>query len=202
RGLQSTQTMSEFSSKKIEFVARAKENRKYEELSSLINSNTDCDLGSLTLLKDSKVYLYTGKPIQNKKGNLHYREEIVQTPLRLIMTESKNNREYKMAFITNNFDLTAKEITDIYKKRWDIEVFFRFIKQELNVSHLVSLNENGIKVMLYMTLIAAMLILVYKHTNNLSYKTAKRRFKMEVRNLLIREIVILSGGNPNIHFKT
>ncbi|MCP9757442.1 IS4/IS5 family transposase, partial [Lacihabitans sp. CCS-44] len=182
--------------------ARAKENRKYEELSSLINSNTDCDLGSLTLLKDSKVYLYTGKPIQNKKGNLHYREEIVQTPLRLIMTESKNNREYKMAFITNNFDLTAKEITDIYKKRWDIEVFFRFIKQELNVSHLVSLNENGIKVMLYMTLIAAMLILVYKHANNLSYKTAKRRFKMEVRNLLIREIVILSGGNPNIHFKT
>jgi IS4 transposase len=118
------------------------------------------------------------------------------------MTESKNNREYKMAFITNNFDLTAKEITDIYKKRWDIEVFFRFIKQELNVSHLVSLNENGIKVMLYMTLIAAMLILVYKHANSLSYKTAKRRFKMEVRNLLIREIVILSGGNPNIHFKT
>lgn len=202
RGLQSTQTMSEFSSKKIEFVARAKENRKYEELSSLINSNTDCDLGSLTLLKDSKVYLYTGKPIQNKKGNLHYREEIVQTPLRLIMTESKNNREYKMAFITNNFNLTAKEITDIYKKRWDIEVFFRFIKQELNVSHLVSLNENGIKVMLYMTLIAAMLILVYKQANNLSYKTAKRRFKIEVRNLLIREIVILSGGNPNIHFKT
>lgn len=202
RGLQSTQTMSEFSSKKIEFVARTKENRKYEELSSLINSNTDCDLGSLTLLKDSKVYLYTGKPIQNKKGNLHYREEIVQTPLRLIMTESKNKREYKMAFITNNFDLTAKEITDIYKKRWDIEVFFRFVKQELNVSHLVSLNENGIKVMLYMTLIAAMLILVYKHANNLSYKTAKRRFKMEVRNLLIREIVILSGGNPNIHFKT
>lgn len=202
RGLQSAQTMHEFSSKTIEFVARAKENRKYEKLSSLIEAHTPLDLGTLTLLEDNKVYLYKGKPIHNKKGNLHYREEIVETPLRLITAQSKTNPEEKMVFITNNFELSAKEIAEIYRKRWDIEVFFRFIKQELNVSHLVSLNENGIKVMLYMTLIAAMLVLVYKHANNLSYKTAKRRFTMEVRNLLIREVVILSGGNPNKYFKT
>jgi IS4 transposase len=77
--------------------------------------------------------------------------------------------------------LSAKEITDAYRRRWDIEVFFRFIKQELNVSHLISLNKNGIEVMLYMTLIVAMLILIYKHANNIGYKTAKRRFEMEIR---------------------
>ncbi|MEZ4890090.1 MAG: hypothetical protein R2779_05885 [Crocinitomicaceae bacterium] len=42
--------------------------------------------------------------------------------------------------------------------RWDIEVFFRFIKQELNVSHLISLNKNGMQVMIYVTMIVAMLI--------------------------------------------
>ena len=104
--------------------------------------------------------------------------------------------------VTNNFEYSAKEITQAYRRRWDIEVFFRFIKQELNVSHLVSLNKNGIQVMLYMTLIVAMLILIYKNANNIGYKTAKRRFKMEVRNLAIAMIIIKSGGDPNILFKT
>ena len=103
-------------------------------------------------------------------------------------------------FITNEFKLLAKEVSQAYRKRWDIEVFFRFIKQELNVSHLVSLNKNGIEVMLYMTLIVAMLILIYKHANKLGYKKAKRRFKMEVRDLVIALIVVKCGGNPGMFF--
>ncbi|KAA6304035.1 hypothetical protein EZS27_044321, partial [termite gut metagenome] len=89
-----------------------------------------------------------------------------------------------------------------YKCRWDIEVFFRFIKQELNVSHLVSLNKNGIEVMLYMTLIVAMFVLIYKRTNEIGYKTAKRRFAMELRNLIISMIVVECGGDPSLFFKT
>lgn len=86
--------------------------------------------------------------------------------------------------------------------RWDIEVFFRFIKQELNVRHLFSLNKNGIKVMLYMTLIVAMLILIYEHANNIGYKTAKRRFTFEIRIPIIFMIVMECGGDPKIFFKT
>ena len=77
-----------------------------------------------------------------------------------------------------------------------------FIKQELNVSHLVSLNKNGIEVMLYMTLIVAMLILIYKKANKIGYKTAKRRLSMEVRDLAIAIIVTQCGGNPDLFFKT
>ena len=65
--------------------------------------------------------------------------------------------------MTNEFELSAKEIADYYRKRWDIEVFFRFLKQELNLSHLVSMNKNGIEVMIYMTMIASMLLLIYKN---------------------------------------
>jgi len=157
-GLQSTRTMRSFSNDSATFIVRAKENRKHIELQSLLKQGQDLDLGELTLIKDSKVQLYTGKAIHNKKGNIHYREELVEIP-------------------------------------------FRFIKQELNVSHLVSLNKNGIEVMLYMTLIVAMLILIYKKANKIGYKTAKRRFKMELRNLAIAMIVVKCEGNLD-HFET
>ena len=62
--------------------------------------------------------------------------------------------------------------------------------------HLVS-YKNGIQVMLYMTLIVAMLILVYKKANDTGYKTEKRRFSMEIRDFAIAIIVVQCGGNPN-----
>jgi transposase len=201
RGLQSSGTMESFTKGSVPFIVRAKENRKYVELESLVQDGQDHDLGELFLVKDSKVNLYTGKAIRNKKGNIHHREELVQTPFRLVIAKTKTPETKEFWFITNNFDLTPKEISQAYRKRWDIEVFFRFIKQELNVSHLVSLNKNGIEVMLYMTLIVAMLILIYKKANNIGYKTAKRRFKMEIRNLAIAMIVVICEGNLD-HFET
>jgi len=202
RGLQSTRTMEGLSKDAITFIVRSKENRKYVEQESLLVEDQDLDLDNLLLIKDSKVQLYTGRPIQGNNGKTYYRKELVPTIFRLIIAKSKKQKEKEFWFITNNFEYTAKEITQAYRRRWDIEVFFRFIKQELNVSHLVSLNKNGIQVMLYMTLIVAMLILIYKNTNKIGYKTAKRRFKMEVRNLAIALIIIKSGGDPNILFKT
>jgi transposase len=199
RGLQSTRNMKVFSSKSISFIARAKEKRKYVELKSMLSKDTD--LGALILVRDSKVHLYTGIAVNNKHGNKHYREVLVEEPFRLIVAKSKSDENAEFWFITNDFELSAKEIADAYKRRWDIEVFFRFIKQELNTSHLISLNKNGIEVMLYMILIVAMLVLIYKRANNIGYKTAKRRFAMEVRDLAIIMIVLQCGGEPNLFFK-
>lgn len=199
RGLQSTRNMKLFSDKTISFIVRAKENRKYVELDSMVSTNND--LGELELIKDSRVYLYTGQAVKNKRGNKHYKEVLVEEPFRLIIAKSKSEEQNEYWFITNDFELSAKEITDNYKRRWDIEVFFRFIKQELNTSHLISLNKNGIQVILYMTLIVAMLVLIYKRANNIGYKMAKRRFALEVRDLAIAMIVIQAGGDPNLFFK-
>lgn len=98
--------------------------------------------------------------------------------------------------------LQPKEIADIYKQRWDIEVFFRFIKQELNASHFLSVSENGIKVMLYMTMIASMLLLLYKKLNDLGYKTAKRRFAIELWEAVVTVFVRECGGDPALMDKT
>lgn len=201
RGLQSTRTMKDFTDETVKFVCRAKENRKYIEIESFIKLGDNPDLGELTLLKDSKVQLYTGVLINNKKGNTHYKEKLVETEFRLVIAKSKTDQK-QYYFLTNEFDLSAKDIALAYRRRWDIEVFFRFIKQELNASNLVSLNKNGIEVLLYMSLIAAMLLLVYKKENNIGYKTAKRRFAMEVRDLAIAIIVRQCGGDPGLFFKT
>jgi transposase len=199
-GLQSTRNMRDFNNEQISFIARAKENREHVDLESRMTGNVD--LGELTLIKDSMVYLYTGVQVNNKRGNMHYRQELVEVPLRLIVGQSKTDPTQQYWFITNDFEMTARELTDAYRRRWDIEVFFRFLKQELNLSHLVSLNRNGIQVMLYMTLIVAMLVLIYKHANGIGDKTAKRRLGMEWRDLAIAMIVVQCGGNPKLYFKT
>jgi hypothetical protein len=116
---------------------------------------------------------------------------------RLIKAIKKSNNE-KIYFLTNNFELTTEEVTVLYKQRWEIEIFFKFLKQHLNLTHLVSRNENAIKVIVYMTMIVAILILAYKKLNKIKgFKIAKLAFEIELDNLMIKEIVILSGGNPD-----
>jgi IS4 transposase len=202
RGLQSTRTMKTFSKDNIAFICRVKENRKYVELESLIAKNQNLDLGESTLIKDCKVQLYTGILINNKRGKTHHKQELVNHNFRLVIVQSKVEQDKQFYLLTNDFEISAKEIAQAYRRRWDIEVFFRFLKQEMNVSHLVSLNKNGIQVMLYMTLIVAMLILIYKKANKIGYKTAKRRFSMEIRDLAIAIIVVQCGGDPKLFFKT
>ena len=201
RGLQSARAMKEFEEKSVKFIIRSKENRKFEEIESFLKNSKLSKWDDWEILKDSKVKLYTGIPVQNKRGNVHRREEKVETHFRLVVIRNEKIKK-EFWFLTNEFELTAKEIADYYRKRWDIEVFFRFLKQELNLSHLVSLNKNGIEVMVYMTMIAAMLLLIYKKANALGYKTAKRRISMELRDMITEILIIFAGGNPKIVFKT
>lgn len=123
--------------------------------------------------------------------------KLTSNPFRLVKAEIQNTKE-PIYFITNFFDTSAHEIAAIYKQRLEIEVFFRFLKQHLNLKHIVSRNENAMKVMIYMTLILAILLIVYKKENEIeSYKIAKLKFEIELDNLMIKEIVKLCGGNPN-----
>ncbi|MFN4075038.1 MAG: IS4 family transposase [Cloacibacterium sp.] len=201
RGLQSTRVMKDFDEKSVKFIIRSKENRKFEEIESFLDGKKSQKWDDWEVMKDSKVKLYTGKPVLNKRGNIHHREEKVETDFRLVVIRNEKTKK-EFWFLTNEFELTSKEIADYYRKRWDIEVFFRFLKQELNLSHLVSMNKNGIEVMIYMTMIASMLLLIYKKVNDLGYKTAKRRIAMELRDMITAILIIYAGGNPDKVFKT
>ena len=67
------------------------------------------------------------------------------------------------------------------------------MKQHLDFSHLLSRNDNGMKVEMYVTLITAILLIVYKKENGLSgYKMAKLKLAIEIESLLIKEIVSIN----------
>jgi transposase len=102
-------------------------------------------------------------------------------------------------FLTNSTELSAYQVAAIYKQRWEIESFFKFLKQQLQLEHLVVRHLNGIHVMLYMTLITALLLIIYKKLNQIdSLKRAKLRFIQEVDFEVVQQIVRLCGGNTEL----
>jgi transposase len=185
RGVSSRRAFCDLDSNGYSFVTRLRTDARYLALeeTGITNGQT---VNNLTIIKDQRVNLYRTGP------------NIVDQPFRLIQTVNQKGIPYW--FLSNRFDLTIEEIILIYKGRWDIEVFFRFIKQELNFSHLISVNENGISIILYMTLILAMLILIYKKINGFGYKTAKRRFAMELEEIIDDYLIEFCGGDPNTYF--
>ncbi|TAJ03998.1 IS4/IS5 family transposase [Marinilabiliaceae bacterium JC017] len=119
---------------------------------------------------------------------------------RLLTTYNTKSKKHSYV-LTNIFDLSAEEIVKTYKRRWDIEVFFRFLKQELNFNQFGSTSTNGIKVMMYSTLIASMLVMIYKKLNQVGFKTAIRRIAFELNDLIITMVVKQCGGDPALFFR-
>jgi len=184
RGLKKRKTFKEFSDSNISFVTRINPTKsiKVIERNKL---DKEQETETLKISSDELVNLY------------HEAKILLKERFRLIKAESKATGE-TMFFLTNIEDMEAGEITDIYRKRWDIEVFFKFIKQHLHFKHFLSYNENGIKVMMYMTMIAATLILIYKKLNDIkSYKIAKYQFVEELNMEIIKEIVVICDGDPS-----
>jgi IS4 transposase len=73
--------------------------------------------------------------------------------------------------ITNNLDWTARTIADLYKKRWDIELFFKAIKQNLKIKTFVGISENAVKSQIYVALISNLLLELINRTITKKTKT-------------------------------
>jgi hypothetical protein len=183
RGLQCRASFDSFTGSRKLFVCRTKTGIRCKDFitKSLPAAPPDA---SIEITSDG-----TGLLMAEKARKTTYR-------YRIIRGLSKSSGK-ELCFVTNIEDGSPYQIAAYYRQRWDIEVFFKFIKQHLNAKHLVSRNENGIKVMLYMTMIVATLIIAYKKLNRISgLKIAKLRFELELENSMVKEIVILCGGDP------
>lgn len=176
KGLKSRTTFEEFDNDNILFVTRIAENGRYEVLRPHSSNDTFQDTEELEFIEDSVVNLYkssTNKPSEHE--------------FRLIKYHIKGEGKM-LLFVTNVWDIEASQIASIYKQRWDIEVLFRFMKQEMNLTHFVCNHANAIQVMLYCTMIASMLVLIYKKSNKIkSYKKAKIRFFKELMYFILLE---------------
>jgi len=184
RGLQSRKAFDSFSSSDKLFVCRANSNTRVKH--AIENAITEKpEDASVTLNSD-----ISGQLINKQAQNTSHTYRVIRGTI--------DATGEPVCFISNMQDENAYTIAKIYKERWEIEVFFKFLKQHLNLNHLVSRTTNGIKVMIYMTLILAILIIVFKKLNKIgSYKIAKLQFELELEKDIIKAIVELCGGDPN-----
>lgn len=187
RGVSKRKVYCDLNQKSSFFVTRLKDSFRYREVDQTRNIRKI--IGTLELINDQIIQL--GTPNSNQFLNDRFR----------LITAVSTKNQIRYFFLTNLFESEVEEILSFYKKRWDIEVFFRFLKQELNFSHLTSTSENGMMIMMYMTMIASILVLTYKRLNNIGYKTAVRRIALELNELIIKMIVKQCGGDPSLVFR-
>lgn len=122
----------------IKFVTRGIKNAIIME-EKIIHSNSDKDI------YDTEVILGS-----TPGGNLTFNS------YREIMTFDEDGEA--VTFLTNIFDLSTEEILKIYKHRWEIEIFFKWIKQNLRIKKFIGYNENAIRIQIFSALITYMLI--------------------------------------------
>ena len=63
-----------------------------------------------------------------------------------------------LRILSNDLDAPAKEIADLYKRRWQIELFFRVMKQTLKITHFIGRSENAVRIQIAVALIAFLLL--------------------------------------------
>lgn len=72
-----------------------------------------------------------------------------------------NSKGETFLFLTNRLDLTALEVCEIYRQRWEIEILFRWLKTQLKIERVIAYTENGFYVQIYMGLIFHLLLILY-----------------------------------------
>jgi IS4 transposase len=80
----------------------------------------------------------------------------VQVPVREIQVIIETGKMLRI--VTNDLDAPAQEIADLYKQRWQIELFFRWVKQTLKIKHFVGVSENAVRIQIAVALIAFLLL--------------------------------------------
>lgn len=184
RGLAARKTFEEFTNNNIWFVTRCNTNMSYDIISKnkLVAKPSD---STVTIKEDLNIKFSRTK------------SQAGQNIFRLVKGNIDQTNE-EIYFVSNIDEMSCYEIAATYKRRWDIEPLFKLLKQELNISHLISRNLNGIQVMMYMALITSILIITFRKLNKISsYKIAKLRFSIELENIIIGQIVMLCGGDIN-----
>lgn len=123
------------------WISRPKGNMRYDVIDHRLDFDT-----STGICGDFTIKLTTSKS-----------RKLYSEPIRMVSyhdPETGNDVE----FITNNFEISAIEVANLYRHRWDIEVFFKWIKQNIVVKTLWGYSENAVRTHLWVAIIAYLII--------------------------------------------
>lgn len=135
------------------FVVRAKSNLKFKRTYSNKSDKSigiKCDqIGKLT-------GFYVSKDYPEKLRRVKFHDEETQRTF---------------VFLTNNMELSAHEIALLYKNRWQVELFFKWIKQHLKVKSFWGTSENAVRIQIYSAIISYCLVAIVAHDLEINRST-------------------------------
>lgn len=131
RGYQNHEHFEQWTKNGYLFVTRIRENTQF-----IVTRD-------FRIPKEDKAWIISDRKVRINKCKM---------PLRLVIFQDEQQREYYV--LTNHFNLSAADLALVYKYRWQIELFFKWIKQHLRVVQVFSYSPTGIWNQLYLALIA------------------------------------------------
>jgi len=174
----------------IRFVTRIKTNAKYHVLKS---NQTDSD----SPVKSDDIIEFSG----------YYTHKKCSYPLRRIQFYDKEQNKV-ITFLTNDLENTAQTIADIYKARWDIELFFKTIKQNLKIKRFFGTTRNAVLTQIWIAMIAYLMISFFKflHKTKLSIQQLFRLIQLNIferkslKDLIVNKIIKPPGSEFKLQF--
>jgi hypothetical protein len=135
--------LAELHARGVQWVTRAKDNMRYRAVRNLTKGHQD-------VIKDQIVVL-TGK--KHKGMRIRRVEAWVEV----------DGEPRVMVFITNNLEWSPRSVCDLYRRRWDIEVFFKQVKQSLKLSGFLGHSANAVRWQVYSALLVYVLLRFLAH---------------------------------------
>ncbi len=136
------------------FVTRLKKNANVR-----VDEYRDIPVKEDQILEDAVVY-FNNPRVKSRTEKNAYRND----PVRRIIVK-REDKETPLIIVTNDFKRTASEVAALYKKRWDIELFFKWIKQNLKIKNFLGRSENAVKIEIFTALISYLLLQIYQQKN-------------------------------------
>ena len=181
RGYNDYSWYNQLTKSKIFFVTRLKINAKFKVISrrSVLKNKglTSDQVIKFTAMKPAKEC-----PIELRR--IGYRDK-------------ETGKHY--VFLTNNFKLSAKTIADIYKARWQVELFFKWVKKNLKIKSFIGTSKNAVMTQIWIAVCIYLLLAFIKFQSKIN-KTMQQILRLLQLNLFEkRDLMALLRGDPPIN---
>ncbi len=173
----------ELTDKGIFFVTRLKSNAKYRVVK---REKVDKRKG----LTCDQTIEFTGQQT-SKKCPIRLR--------RIGFRDSETGKHY--VFLTNHFKLSAKTIADIYKSRWQVELFFKWIKQNLKIKSFVGTSKNAVLTQIWIAMCVYLILAFIKFQSKLAKSMQQILRLLQVNLFEKRDLLALLRGEPPPTFR-
>lgn len=140
--------------KKAFFVVREKTNMLYDVVEDKLYCNQ-----ATGILHDQIIRLTGSKTQEQYPENLR----------RIVFYDGEHDRVF--VFYTNNTDITPEEVALLYKNRWKVELFFKWMKQHLRIKEFYGTSENAVKIQIFSAIITYCLVAIVQQNYHIEVST-------------------------------